>query len=147
MVARVLGSGTSAAVMCSATSSLLDLNGFCWRGVKAHELLGVVERKILELGIEHRFVCAARANEKDAKCFLAGLQRQVASGNKLSERRRDMLPDRDLVLGMEVALEALDPLFVCAGINLGKYRLECANSGNEIARQLSMANRAQLECS
>jgi hypothetical protein len=126
---------------------LFNLNGVWWSGVKAHKLLGVVECKVFELGIEHRFICAARTNEKDAECFFAGLQRQVASGNELGERCCDMLPDSYLVLGVKVALEALDPLLVCAGVNLGEYGLECANSGDEIVGQLSMANRAELECS
>ena len=71
---------------------------------------------MFELGIEHRFICAARTNEKDAECFFAGRQRQVASGNELGERCCDMLSDSYLVLGVKVALEALDPLLVCVGI-------------------------------
>ena len=77
--------------------------------------------KVFELGIEHRFICVARTNKKDAECFFAGLQRQVASGNELGERCCDMLPDSYLVLGVKVALEALDPFLVCDGINLGEY--------------------------
>jgi hypothetical protein len=40
-------------------SSLLDSNGFGRSGIKTHEFPGVVERKMRELGIEHRLVSAA----------------------------------------------------------------------------------------
>jgi hypothetical protein len=58
-----------------------------------------------------------------------------------------LLPYGNLAPGVEVTLKAFNPFLMRAGVNLGEYRLESANSGDEIVGQLGMPNRTRLESS